>query len=361
MKKSVIAAIAVAAIVILFFVFRGNNGGDAPVKGGTEGVVRVGVVTPDADHGFTGESVAHARDELAKLAKERGFEYKFEVGGEADVQIAAIEAILEWKPDVIVLWPLEGELLRSTAQKIMDSDVSLIVYDRLIEGFKPTAEIMGDNGEIGRLMGEYLLKYFASAVEGGEEISYLRFIGDSSTVSIQRSGSMDDVLKASQYAGQFKQIRDNYQTDWSNATAQEQMENWLNTASAAEIEGLDFIITHDDEIVDGVVVALQNYYDSNPPAKLNLKLISGVSGRRETLATFDKPVIGGLELVTYNFSPSMIREAIRLGAAVAYGEPYDEQEVDGQLFLIDTLEVDKNNVEEFRNSNVFKERYSLDK
>lgn len=218
---------------------------------------------------------------------------------------------------------------------------------------------MGDNEEIGRLMGEHLLKCFTSDLEAGQTMAYLRFIGDSSTVSIQRSGSMDAVIQASQYTKKFKRLRDDYQTDWSNATAQEQMENWLNTASAQEIAGLNFIITHDDEIVDGIVVALQNYVDSNPTANLKLKLISGVSGRRETLGAFDKPVAGGLELVTYNFSPSMIREAIRLGVAVAYGEQYKGQNVEGQMFLIDTSEIDKNTVDEFRSREVFKERYSL--
>lgn len=131
MKKPVIALLVVAATLLLFY-FYNNKAPQTNETSAPDGSVRVGVVTPDADHGFTGESVAHARDELVTLAKERGFEYKFEVGGEADIQIAAIEAILEWKPDVIVLWPLEGELLRSTAQKIMDQNVSLIIYDRLI-------------------------------------------------------------------------------------------------------------------------------------------------------------------------------------------------------------------------------------
>ena len=320
---------------------------------------KIGVVTPDADHGFTGESVAHARAELEAKSKELGFEYKFEVGGEAAKQIAALETILEWKPDVIVLWPLEGQQLKNIAMTIMDSGVKLIIYDRLIDGFKPTAEIMGDNESIGKMMGEYLLKYFDEQLKVGETITYLRFIGDSSTVSIQRSKGMDDVIAASAYKDQFKQIQENYQTDWSNAKAQEQMENWLNTADPKEIEDLDLIVTHDDEVVDGVVVALNNYYNSNPSAKLNVKLITGVGGRRETLATFDKPVANGIDLVTYYFSPSFIREAIRLGIAAAKGEQYQGQDINGQLFLIPSIEIDKTNVEEFRNSDAFKERYSI--
>jgi ribose transport system substrate-binding protein len=321
--------------------------------------LKIGVVTPDADHGFTGESVAHARAELETLAGELGFEYKFEVGGEAAKQIAALETILEWGPDAIILWPLEGEQLKNMAYTIQDAGVKLIIYDRLIEGFKPTAEIMGDNETIGKWTGEYLLKYFAEQLKAGETISFLRFIGDSSTVSIQRSGGMDSVIASSEYADKFTQIQADYQTDWSNAKAQEQMENWLNTADAKEIEDLDLIVTHDDEVVDGVVVALTNYYESNPGAKLNVKLITGVGGRRETLATFDKPVANGIDLVTYYFSPSFIRESIRLGVAAAMGEQYDGQDINGQLFLIPSIEIDKTTKDAFRASDVFAERYSI--
>ncbi len=321
--------------------------------------IKIGVVTPDADHGFTGESVAHARAELEKLAAEGVVEYKFEAGGEAAKQIAAIETILEWGPDVIVLWPLEGEQLKNAAYSVTDAGVGLVIYDRLIDGFTPTAEIMGDNETIGKWTGEYLLKYFADELAAGETITYLRFIGDSSTVPAQRSKGMDDAIAASEYADQFTQIQEDYLTNWSNATAQEQMENWLNTADPAAIEDLDLIVTHDDEVVDGIVVALTNYYESNPTAALNVKLITGVGARRETLATFDNPVANGIDLVTYFFSPSMVREAIRLGVAYAQGEQYDGQDINGQLFLIPSIEVDKNTVEDFRASEAFAERYSL--
>lgn len=329
--------------------------GSTPAPSGN--VPKIGVVTPDADHGFTGESVAHARAELEKLQAEGLIEYRMGVGGEAAKQISEIEAILQWGPDVIVLWPLEGDQLRNAATQIMDAGVKLVVYDRLIEGFEPTAEVMGDNETIGKMMGEYVLNYFSEELAADEEISYLRFIGDSSTVSIQRSGGMDGVIADSEYADKFTQIQSDYQTDWSNAKAQEQMENWLNTASPADIEALDMIVTHDDEIVDGLVVALDNYEASNPGV-LNIKLITSVGARRETLATFDNEVAGGIDLVTYFFSPSMVRDAIRIGVAAANGEQYDGREVSG-MFLLPTVEVDKDTVEEFRASEAYEERYSI--
>ncbi len=316
--------------------------------------VKIGVVSPDADHGFTGESVAHIRAELEKQQAENGIEYKFEVGGEAAIQIDAIENILAWGPDAIVLWPLEGEQLRNAAQKIVDAGVKLVVYDRLIPEFEGlSAEIMGDNEEIGRLLGNYLLTYFKEELEKGESLQYLLFIGDSSTVSIQRTGGMMEVLEASPYKDQFVQVREAFQTDWSNAKSQEQMEGWLSTTDAAQVADLDFIITHDDEIVDGITIALDNF-----TGEQNIRLISGVSGRRETLDNYDNRE---LNLVTYNFSPSMAREAVRLGIAAAKGEKYQDEDIQGQMFLIPTFEIDKTNVEEYRGGEAFAERYSLDK
>lgn len=319
---------------------------------------KIGVVTPDADHGFTGESVAHARAELEALAAAGTIEFKMGVGGEAGKQISEIEAILEWGPDVIVLWPLEGDQLRNAATQILDQGVKLIVYDRLIEGLTPTAEVMGDNVTIGNMTGDYVLNFFAESLAAGDTVNYLRFIGDSSSVPMQRSSGMDDVIAASDYAEQFNQMQPDYQTDWSNAIAQEQMENWLTTASDQDIADLKLIVTHDDEVVDGVVTALTNYNEQNP-GKLQIELITGVGARRETLDTFDKEVAGGMQLVTYFFSPSMVRDAIRIGVAAVTGGDYNGQPIEGQI-LIPTIEVDKNTVEAFRASPEYADRYSLD-
>ncbi|NLI20816.1 MAG: sugar ABC transporter substrate-binding protein [Clostridiales bacterium] len=316
--------------------------------------VKLGIVTPDADHGFTGESVAHARAE-AEALKAAGVieDYMMGVGGEASKQIQAIDDILAWGPDAIMLWPLEGDQLRNAAQTVVDEGVPLIIYDRLIENFTGMAtEIMGDNEKIGNMMGEYLLNYFADQLKAGETLTYLLFIGDSSTVSKQRTGGMVDVLNASEYKDQFKLLTDGFQTDWSNAKAQEFMENWLSTADAATIADLDFICTHDDEIVDGIMTVI-----ADNTALTNLNMITSVGGRRETLSTFKS--ITKPELLTYYVSPSYIREAIRLAVAAAKGEEYQGQKIEGQLFLIPTIEIDKDSVAAYEASQEYTDRYSL--
>ncbi|MGJ4849267.1 sugar ABC transporter substrate-binding protein [Bacillota bacterium Meth-B3] len=316
--------------------------------------VKLGIVTPDADHGFTGESVAHARAEAEALKASGAIDdYMMGVGGEASKQSQAIDDILTWGADVVMLWPLEGDQLRNSAQAIVDEGKKLVIYDRLIENFEgKVAEIMGDNEGIGNMMGEYLLKVYADRLKAGEKITYLLFIGDSSTVSKQRTQGMLDVLDKSEYKDQFVLLQDGFQTDWSNAKAQEFMENWINTAGAETIADLDLIVTHDDEIVDGITTVLQNAsgFDS-------LSLITSVGGRRETLSTYDS--IEKPALVTYFFSPSYIREALRLSVAAAKGETYQGQEISGQLFLIPSMEIDKSTVDAYRASQEFADRYSI--
>ena len=284
--------------------------------------IKLGIVTPDADHGFTGESVAHARAEAEALKASGAIEdYMMAVGNEASKQIQGIEEILNWGPDAIMLWPIEGDQLRNAAQTIVDEKIPLVIYDRLIENFTGmAAEIMGDNVKIGNMMGEYLLKYFEEDLKAGKEIKYLLFIGDSSTVSKQRTQGMLDVIDATEYKDQFVLLQDGFQTDWSNAKAKELMENWLSTADAATIADLDLIVTHDDEIIDGLMQVIPE-----ETGLTDLRILTSVGGRRETLATFDN--IEKPELLTYFFSPSYIREAIRLTVAAAKGETYQGQEI----------------------------------
>ena len=112
------------------------------------------------------------------------------------------------------------------------------------------------------------------------------------------------------------------------------------------------IVTHDDEIIDGIMSVIRD-----DETLKDLRLLTSVGGRRETLATFD--VVTKPELVTYFFSPSMIREAIRLGVAAAKGEQYAGQAIEGQLFLIPTIEIDKTTVEAYRTSQDYIDRYSI--
>lgn len=303
----------------------------------------MGVVTPSADHGFTAESIKHCEAEVKALSEKYGFEYKFMTAAESGEQSNAVETILGLNPDVMVLWPVTGDELRSSAQQVQDAGVPLIIYDRLIEGFTPTSWIMGDNDAIGEGAGEYFSNFFKDELAAGE-VGLLEFKGDSSTVPMQRSNGFWKTADKN-----FKKVQE-FSTDWSQQKAMEQMEDFLNTKSVEEIESIQAIFTHDDEIVFGIVEALKNYSGS---AKINVKLISGVSAGEGFMKLYEDSGLEGIEFMTYTFSPSMVRDAVTLGVEVLEGKTLNES------YLVPTEMIDKTNYKEYMESDIYKVRYSL--
>lgn len=302
----------------------------------------LGIVMPNATHGFTGESIKHAKAAAEEFSKQGGFEYKFLTSAEASEQNNQVDTLINEKVDCIVLWPHNGNELRSAAMKVMEAGIPLIIYDRLIEGFKPTAEVMGDNFTVGEETGKYLNNYFAEDLKKGP-VNIIEFKGDNSTVPQQRS---DGFAKT---ADKNIKIVQQFSTDWQRAKAQEQMETFLNSVSKEEAESIKAVFTHDDEPMLGVIDAIMNYQG---PAKLNIKLVTGVGGRRENIETFDiyKQELG-IDQVTFLFSPVMVRDAVKMGAEVLEGKKFDG------LYLIPTQMIDNNNYKEYMQGEQWKIRY----
>lgn len=353
MRKSIVFGAAFTAVLTL----AGCSDAGGSSSGDSGDSFHIGVVTPSGDHGFTGDSVAHAKAEAERLMGENdNLEITVKDGLEAADQIASIENLLAGGDlDLIMLWPMEGEALRSTAQSILDADVELIIYDRLIDDFEGIeGEIMGDNIGIGTMMGEYVTDFFAD----DDDVNYLRFVGDSSTVTSQRNEGFDEIVEAD---NSFEQIANTFQTDWSSEKAQSQLTDWLNTASSEEIADLDLIVTHDDEITDGLMSALESYSNSED---LNIELITSVGGREETIEKFDETSLD-VKLTTYYFSPSFIREAERLALSTLTGEEYDGAEETDGTYLIPSFSISnagdaEMDFDSYRDSDIFTERYSID-
>jgi ribose transport system substrate-binding protein len=327
-KLLILSCVLLAAAGVIF----AGPGGQKPI---------LGVVTPAADHGFTGESIRHGEAEAKALAEANGWDYRYLTANEDSQQNNAIDTLIALKPKVIVLWPLQGEAQRAAAQRIVDAKIPLIIYDRFITGFTgQAADISGDNVTIGEMMGTYFAKYFQN-VSG--TVNYLQFLGDSSTVPKERA---DGFISTS---GSKFRIVQSFVTNWSQQTAMEQLETYLNTASRAEVESIQAIYTDDDEEVLGIVSALKNY---RGPA-LNIKIVSGVGGRRENMELFTNSGLPNVDFLTYWFSPSFIRDAVKLGGDIIEGKTVPKD------VKIPTKEIDKTNYRAHMDSPEYKTRYSI--
>lgn len=305
----------------------------------------VAVLTPNATHGFTGDSIRHAHAAALELADEFNVDFRLLASAESNEQNNQITTMINDQVDVIVLWPHNGDEVRSGALSIEEAGIPLVVYNRLIPGFIPTAEVAGDNVGIGRMAGEYFNQFFEEELAAGQ-VNILEFRGDNSIVPIERNHGFEGAMHEN------INIVQSFVTGWQRQTAMEHMETFFNTSSVEEIESIKAIFTHDDEVVLGVLDAIENY---NGPANLDIRLISGIGGRAQNLEMFES-VYDRLNIykITYEFSPVMVRDPMIAAARIANGE-----NVTGTI-RIPTFEVDSTTIDEFMTSESFTRRYSLD-
>ncbi|XMB72857.1 substrate-binding domain-containing protein [Mycoplasmatota bacterium WC30] len=306
-------------------------------------VKTIAVIMPSADHGFLGESINHATAATASLATAAGYEYTFLTSDDVVQQSNQIDQVVADGVDVVVLWPHNGDELKSAAQTIVDADIPLIIYDRLISDFAETAELLGDNVTIGEEMGTYFNTYFADELVAGE-VNILEFKGDNSSVPTQRHDGFFSTADDN-----FNVVQD-WSTGWSKDTAQTQMETFL-AGEQATVESVQGIFTHDAEVAAGVLAAIEGY---DGAWTLNIKLVSAVSASKELLALFDHYEALGIDQVAYSFSPAMVVDAIQLGIDVLDGKT-----VSGE-YLVATEMVDNTNFEAFMTGPVYTLRYSLE-
>ncbi len=311
--------------------------------GGGEDVKTIAVIMPSADHGFLGESINHAEAATSTLATAAGYEYTFLISDDVVQQSNQIDQVVADGVDVVVLWPHNGDELKSAAQTIVDAGIPLIVYDRLISDFNETAELLGDNVTIGEETGTYFNTYFASDLLAGK-VQILEFKGDNSSVPTQRHDGFFSTADAN-----FEVVQD-WSTGWSKDTAQTQMETFLS-GEQATVESIRAIFTHDAEVAAGVLAAIEGY---DGAYTLNIELVSAVSASKELLSLFDHYEALGIDQVAFSFSPAMVVDAIQLGIDVLNGDT-----VSGQ-HLVATEMVDNTNFEAFMTGPVYTLRYSLE-
>ena len=304
----------------------------------------IAVIMPNATHGFLGESIRHAQKATKELAEAGAYAYRFLISDDVVEQSNQIDTVVAQGADVVVLWPHNGDELKSAAQTIVDAGIPLIVYDRLISNFNETAELMGDNVKIGEEAGRYFNAYFAKALAAGA-VNILEFKGDNSSVPAQRSKGFWSTANAN-----FSAVNE-YVTNWSKDTAQTQMETFLSSSPKNVVESIRAVFTHDAEVAAGVLAAIDGYIGN---FSLNIALVSAVSAPKELLALFDRYQKLGIEQVTFTYSPAMVADAIRLGISVLQGKP-----VSG-MYLAPTEMVDNGNYKKFQKGAVYTTRYSLD-
>ena len=305
----------------------------------------LGVFMPSADHGFTAESIEQAIGALDEVKASRDdFDYVLYNTEEASEQTNQIATALDmYEFDAVMLWPIDGAPLYNAAQSILDAGVTLVVYDRLIPDFEPTAEMCGDNTAIGENTANYMNEYFADKLEAGETVSILEFQGDTSEATAERTNS----FMATKDEG--IEVVQSFVTNWSRETAFNDMTNWLANSSKEDIEKISALYIHDDEPLLGILDAIAQY---DGPATVNIRVGSGVGAQKDVLDTM-QPTLDeyGISVVTNTFAPGMIRQCVDLTVGIM------DNSGETGLHYVPVQTITLENADEYRQSDEYKYRY----
>jgi ribose transport system substrate-binding protein len=331
----------VATLVVFAAACTGDDSGEADATGttgqdtgagsetGAESGETVSIVAsvPPTDHGWLGQIAAKAEEAAAQWDD---VEFRLLEAADADSQASQIQTVINEQPDVLVVLPYDGEQLTPVAEQAMEAGIPVVNVDRLFATPEAArATILGDNLAIGSKAAEFI----AGQLDCQGNVVEIQGIAGIS-VTTDRTQGFADTLEA--LCGNGIEIVAQQPADFTPDLGLEVMEAILQANP-----DIDAVYTHDDDMAEGVVAAIEN------AGREDEMILTGAGG---SCAAFDQIESGGLYAATYLYSPTMAGSAVNMARLIALGEGFSdlvEPEVPS-LVVVPPTEVTQDNVNDLR-------------
>ena len=324
---------------------KGSGGGSGK---GTD----IAVLVPNADHGWTGAVLTYAQEKAKEVNDAGKYSVKVISSKDAADQISQVEDLIANKTaKQVVILPYDNTL-EGSMQKLVNSKIPFIQFDRVIDSVKGSAvaNVKGDNNGIGVETAKRFTE--KDGLKPGAKI--LIMPGDNSSVPTMRNDGFFSTLKANGWTDdQVKAIESTDFTGWSRATGKKLFTDWIMAKTPDQIKEYKYIFTHDDEIAMGILEALQStdIDQAKKDAFLNTgvylatssglnEMYSVLKGTHQKDYTAIVAKLGDLFSVTYD--PGMIKIAIQDMVDHLDGKTVAQDHV------IPVQVVDKTNVSQFQ-------------
>lgn len=212
------------SIFILFFNLACNN--PEPNK------IRIGFSQGLGNHPFR-ESMNHTMEIQASLHKNVDLEIR-KAENDMKRQIADINKMISEKKDVIIISPIDLQLLVPVIERAYQQKIPVILLDRKVNTEKYTTYIGADNTEIGKEAANYII----SDSKGVKNI--IEFQGDdNSSPGLERSTGFHQVIDSRPDVNFLKSYK---------GFPDEEFKKYLPTLAGKEL----YIFTFNDEIANSV-------------------------------------------------------------------------------------------------------------
>jgi ribose transport system substrate-binding protein len=289
--------------------------------------VTIAASVPPTDHGWLGQIAAKAQEAADQWDD---VEFRLVEAADADSQASQIQTLINEEPDALVVLPYDGEQLTPVAEQAMEAGIPVINVDRLFASPDAArATILGDNYEIGVKAAEYL----AEQLDCEGNVVEIQGIAGISVTTDRTQGFADTI---EELCGDGINIVAQQPADFLPDLGLEVMEAILQAN-----DDIDAVYTHDDDMAEGVVAAIEN------AGREDEMILTGAGG---SCAAFDRIESGGLYAATYLYSPTMAGSAVNMARLIAQGRGFSdlvEPEVPSQV-VVPPTEVIQDNVDDLR-------------
>jgi len=289
--------------------------------------VTIGFTAPAADHGWIAAITNNAKAQAGKYPDVHLV--AVDPGKDAPAQIAAIQSLIQQKPNAIVMLPYDGAQLTAVARQATDAGIPVVNLDR--EFTDPAAAftlIKGDNYGMGVSAGHYI----GQKLKGRSDAVIAEIAGiDTLQLTKDRSKGFSDTL-----AAYGLKVSNRVAAQFTVDSGQAVTANLLQAAPK-----IDAIWNHDDDQGVGVLAAIKQ------SGRKEFFMVGGAG----SLDAMDHIKAGDTPLeATVTYPPTMASSAISLARLIAQGKGMDdlvELQVP-KLIVLQSETVTKANVDRYR-------------
>ena len=253
MRKRFLPVVAALAAMTLALTACGSddNGDGSGTGSGDNATGKVGVILPDASTSPRWET--NDRPALQKAIEAAGYEAIIQNAAKDVSKFSQLcDSMINQSVNVLMIVNLDSESGAACEQKAKDAGIPSIDYDRLTLGGSARYYVSFDNVEVGKLMGDGLVKCLDDAGKTSANIVEINGDPTDNNAALFKQG-YDSALKPKVDSGDYKIVAD--QTGkWDATVAQTTFEQAF-TQNDGKVDG---VISANDTMAGGIVTVLKN-------------------------------------------------------------------------------------------------------
>ena len=264
-----------------------TSSSNLPVANGGKGCTKIGILLPETASSDRWETKDHPLLVQAVKAAIPNVQINYtNAHDSAATQLSQAETDLANGDCIPVVGAHDSVAASAIVAKAKAQNVPVIAYDRLIQSKDLNYYVSFNNEKVGQLQAQYIAKHYMQYQKNGVINIAMLSGSQTDTNALMFSKGAHSVLDPLFANGSLKNVYENFTPDWSNSTAQTEME----TALSDQSNNIQIAYAANDGLASSIITALK-------AVNLDGKVL--VTGQDATVAGIHNILLGEQNMTVY--------------------------------------------------------------